>query len=293
MVGHVRRRWTFDEFWWACAMSRMDTRDTQAYVWTRGVHQLSHSMPPEEVTTFNLVRRLALRRHAAGGWAIALHSRPLEGGRTRSGWVASGADLELAVEVAPGRWIDLALQAKKFNPATGRYDGWSPRQNQLLASWTQANARRAAGMLLYNSSNPPFVRPGYAADMFRLCCSDTGCHGWRWPPLWQPSPNGWSPLAISLVLDINDPRVAKLRNPTPDRIADLVLPWECLFCPTAHRQTLQPAIGERPAWIEPIAETHGDEAISMERRPRDASYSLVLEMSDTERDEYDQDFSGT
>jgi hypothetical protein len=249
---------------------------------------MSRGVPPEEVTTFNQVRRLALRRHIAGGWAIALHSRPLEGGRKQSARPASGADLELAVEVAPGAWIDIALQAKKFSPAAGRYDGWSPRQNQLLASWVQANARRAAGMLLYNSSDPPFAPPGYPSDMFRLCCSDTGCHGWRWPPLRQPGPNGWSPLAISLILDISDPRVARLRNPTPARIADMVLPWECLFCPTAQGRTLGAVIGARPTWVEPLTGSPDDESVALERRPQDASYSLVLGMSDTERREYDQ-----
>jgi hypothetical protein len=209
--------------------------------------------------------------------------------------------LELAVEVAPGAWVDLALQAKKFNPATGKYDGWKTRQNRMLVRWARANGRRAAGMLLYNSSDPPFAPPGQASSVFNLCCSYTVCHGWRWPT-WQ-WPDGRSPLAISLILDISDPRVARLSNPTPQRIADLALPLECLFCPSAHSGALATVIGTRPAWVEPLeaellqvepqeAELRqgplGDELSDAEARQQDANYSLVLGMSDAERDEYNQ-----
>ena len=114
----------FEEFWWASAMSRLDIRDAQNDVWTRGVHGRSRAVPPEEVTTFNLVRRLAGLRRASGGQSIALHSRPLEGGNRPVGRAPSGADMELAVEVAPGAWADFALQAKRFNPDSGRYDEW-------------------------------------------------------------------------------------------------------------------------------------------------------------------------
>jgi hypothetical protein len=265
-------------------MSRLDTRDAQDNVWTRGVHKPSRTVPPEEVTTFNLVRRLAWLRRASGGLTIALHSRPLEGGHRTSGRAASGADLELAVEVAPGSWIDLALQAKKFNPTTGKYNGWDRGQNKKLINWAQGNGRRAAGMLLYNSSDPPFGPLGNASPVFNFCCSDTVCHGWRWPR-WL-LPDGRSPLAVSLILNVSDPRVAQLTNPTPQRIADLALPWECLFCPKAQRRALGTMIGPRPAWIEPMQGPPGDEQPSTDARPQEASYSLALGMSDEERDEY-------
>jgi hypothetical protein len=159
-------------------MSRMDTRDAQSYVQTRDVkNNLSPGVPPEEVTTFNLVRRLAGRRSASGGFMIALHSRPLEGGHTPSGRAPSGADLELAVEVAPGAWIDLALQAKKFKPDSGKYDGWDPRQNRMLVQWAHKNGRRAAGMLLYNSSDPPFAPPGGTSSVFNERFSSAGLAG--------------------------------------------------------------------------------------------------------------------
>jgi hypothetical protein len=273
----------FEEFWWASAMSRMDIRDAQDDVWTRGVHRLSRAVPPEEVTTFNLVRRVAGRRRAAGGLSIALHSRPLEGGNTTTGRLPSGADLELAVEVAPGAWADFALQAKKFNPLTGKYEGWDPTQNAHLVKWARASGRRAAGMLLYNSTDPPFAPPGHASPVFNLCCSDTWCHGWKWPR-WE-WPDGRSPLAVSLILDIADPRVSQLANPTPKDVADLALPWECLFCPTAQKMRLGGVIGGQPEWVGLIPEPPGDtnEEASRNVSTQIASYSLVLGMSDEER----------
>lgn len=82
----------YKEFWWASALSRMDTRDAISNIQTRSVPTKQHpagelvtGVPPEEVTTFNLIRRLVDRRTAAGGRAIALHSRPLEGGDTSKG----------------------------------------------------------------------------------------------------------------------------------------------------------------------------------------------------------------
>lgn len=277
---------TFEEFWWASAMSRMDTRDAQAMVWTRGVHKPYRDVPPEEVTTFNLVRRLAGRRIRSHGFTIALHSRPLEGGNETSGRAASGADLELAVQVGPSTWVDMALQAKKFSPASRKYNGWDANQNAKLVSWARANGRRATGMLLYNSSDPPFAPPGWASPLFRLCCSSTVCHGWRWPT-W-PLPDGRSPLAISLILDISDPRVAPLTNPTPQQIADLALPWECLFCPTAQKGPLAAAIGAQPEWVQqlaPLART--DEQPGSQVDAQESSYSLVLGMSDAELELYD------
>jgi len=276
----------FEEFWWASAMSRLDIRDAQNDVWTRGVHGPFRAVPPEEVTTFNLVRRLAGLRRAAGGLSIALHSRPLEGGNTQVGRVPSGADLELAVEIAPGTWADFALQAKKYNPAGGKYDGWDPVQNTNLVNWARANNRRAAGMLLYNSTNNPFAPPGHSSPLFNLCCSNTWCHGWRWPR-WN-LPDGRSPLAISIIPNISDPRVLPLKEPTPKDVADYALPWECLFCPTAHGPALANAIGGRPEWVEPIQEPLDDEEVSADLSPQTASYSLVLGMSDEEREEYEQ-----
>ena len=279
----------FEEFWWGSAMSRLDIRDAQKDVWTRGVHGRSRTVPPEEVTTFNLVRRLARLRRAAGGQSIALHSRPLEGGNEAVGRLPSGADMELAVEVAPGVWADFALQAKKFNPDSGKYDGWDPDQNTHLVNWARADNRKAAGMLLYNTTSTPFAPPGHPSPLFNLCCSYTWCHGWRWPR-WG-LPDGRSPLAISIIVDISDPGVLALKDPRPKDVADHALPWECLFCPSARGTALASAIGGRPQWVEPIQEPQGDEqASTADLSPQTAGYSLVLGMSDEEREEHEAEY---
>jgi hypothetical protein len=278
----------FEEFWWASAMSRLDIRDAQNDVWTLGVHGRSRTVPPEEVTTFNLVRRLAGLRRAAGGLSIALHSRPLEGGNTQVGRVPSGADLELAVEIAPGIWADFALQAKKYNPASGKYDGWDPVQNTALVNWARVNNRRAAGMLLYNTANNPFTPPGHSSSLFKLCCSYTRCHGWKWPR-WN-LPDGRSPLAISLIVNISAPGVLPLKEPAPKDVAIYALPWECLFCPTGQGLALANAVGERPEWVEPIQEPPADEETGADPNlsQQTASYSLVLGMTQEEREEYER-----
>jgi hypothetical protein len=276
----------FEEFWWVSALSRLDIRDAQVDVSSRGVHGPTRGVPPEEVTTFNLVRRIAGRRRASGGLAIALHSRSLEGGHAPSGRAPSGADLELAVEIAPGTWVDFALQAKKFNPRSGRYDGWNPAQNGNLANWASHNGRRAAGMLLYNTAESPFASPGNPSSLFNLCCSQTSCHGWAWPR-WD-WPDGRSPLAMSLIVDITSRQVARLTNPTPKDIADFALPWECLLCPRAQKHALRRAIGQRPEWVEPLEARLIDEEANVDVSADVASYSLVLGMSAEERESYSQ-----
>ncbi len=285
----------FEEFWWASALSRLDIRDAQTDVWTHGVHYSFRAVPPEEVTTFNLVRRLAGRRRVAGGLSVALHSRPLEGGNAPTGRLPSGADLELAVEVAPGVWADFALQAKKFNPASGRYDGWDKTQNSNLVAWARSNGRRTAGMLLYNSSDAPFNSPGHVSSMFNLCCSRVWCHGWKWPR-WE-RPDGRSPLAVSLIINVGDSRVSGLNDPRPSEVADMALPWECLFCQAAQKLALGAALGVEPKWVEETrgrtvdeesdVNVGGDPDVSV--GPQTASYSLILGMSDAERDEYNRE----
>lgn len=294
----------FEEFWWGSALSRLDIRDAQSDVSILGVHGLTRGVPPEEVTTYNLARRLTGRRRARGGLSIALHSRPLEGGNSRSGRAASGADLELAVEVAPGTWVDFALQAKKFNPQSGKYDGWSPTQNANLMAWAARKSRRAAGMLLYNTAEPPFSPPGTDCALFAgCCCSPNRCNGRRWP-LWG-LPDGRSPLAVSIVPDISDPRLSGLADPTPKDIANFALPLECLFCPSRIRtKAPNSALGEQPDWVEqlvedqssaqavgadPIADVDTDEDEDEDATADLASYSMALGMGDDERDSYDED----
>ncbi|MFZ2511002.1 MAG: hypothetical protein WAW85_07935 [Gordonia sp. (in: high G+C Gram-positive bacteria)] len=225
---------SFKEFWWTSALSALDTRDSQSHVLTRTVRSgLVTGVPPEEVTTFNLVRRLTNRRSAAGGTAVALHSRQLEGGNKSVGRVGSGIDLEIAVQVDPHTWYDLVLQAKRFNPETGTYDHWSSSQNTQMTRWATAHHRKTPGMLLYNTMTPPFPANGQHSDLFLACCTQPKRrHGWRWPGKSPANeftlPDERSPLAVSIV---HDPSLLSLDKPSPDEIAAGAYPWECLFCP--------------------------------------------------------------
>lgn len=280
----------FEEFWWSSALSRLDIRDAQNDVSILGVHGPTHGVPPEEVTTFNLVRRLAGRRRASGGLSIALHSRPLEGGNARRGRAPSGADLELAVEVAPDIWTDFALQAKKFNPESGKYDGWSLAQNANLRAWAARKSRRAAGMLLYNTTTSPFSPPGKKSSLFNGCCrSPIQCHGWEWPR-WG-FPDGRSPLAVSIIPNISNPRVSRLTNPTPKEIADFSLPLECLFCPDRIREENGISeFGPKPDWAEHLLEDQSSpQTLGVDVTADLASYSIVLGMDDEEKESYPPD----
>lgn len=279
----------YREFWWASAMSRMDTRDSRATVLERGVHGLRAVIPPEEVTTFNLVRRLAFWHSRSGTSFVALHSRPLEGGNRVLGRRPSGADLELAVETAPGVWVDLALQAKKLNPATGRYDGWNPIQNGHLRSWAHTHGHRTPGMLLYNYSAPPFGPPGATGIAMGGCCSSPlRCHGWSWPR-WDP-PDNRSPMALSLVILDAAGMVpaagapASLTDPTPAQVLPQMMPLECLFCPRRGSAASPLAqSGGPPEWAQSLLDTPESDVAESDDPPRSddeladlAAYSLVL-----------------
>lgn len=291
----------FREFWWSSSLSRMDTRDAIAQVRTRPVRgPLLHTQPPEEVTTFNLVRRLTRWRRKEGGVGVALHSRSLEGGHAPSGRLPSGVDLELAVEVAPGRWLDLALQAKRFFPLTeltGRYNGWSTSQNLDLINWSKGNGARNPGMLLYNTEHSPFAGPQDTSIVFAGCCETPNtCHGWQWPR-WT-LPDHRTPMAVSLTVDQRAMRF--LTAPTPEEIAPNCIPLECIFCPNAPTQSK--TLSRAPAWAEVLVEESGDSADEVDDTPSEElldddgrvdsqaqanetapAFSVVLGMSDDER----------
>jgi hypothetical protein len=142
-------------------------------------------------------------------------------------------------------------------------------------------------MLLYNSSDPPFARPGNPTRVFKLCCSDTVCDGRLWPPRGSWT-RGHSPLGMSLILDIGNPRIARLTAaPTPADISDLALPWECLFCPLAIAGALRPVVGARPAWVSDLIQEQ-PAAASATADTQHAGYSLVLGMNEAEQYENDQ-----
>jgi hypothetical protein len=287
-------------------MARMDTRDTRDLLLERypsGGRTFTRTViPPEETTTFNLVRRLAYWQARRGGLVAAtLHSRALEGGLDDRR-LASGADLEMAVEVTPGTWIDLLLQAKRIfehQPGpSGVYDGWKADQINDLRYWAAHNGDRTPGMLLYNAEISPFGAPGHDVNLGACEQNLIRCHGWRWPQ-WMP-PDRRSPLGVTLVI------LPKYGTPLPpslsrDALAANVVnqyasPLECIFCPgrltgsavTLHRNDRRviSAIEPKdaiPQWAntllaavtQDLANDVGAQS-SSDDEPWDARYSLVL-----------------
>jgi len=233
----------YDVFWWCSAMARTETRDAQYDLLERypsgGKTSIRSMLPPEEVTTFNFARRLAVKHKQRGGkGVVALHSKALEGGLSGRR-PPSGADIELAVEVTPGNWIDLLLQAKRiYEPRIGKngaYEGWKEEQVKTLRRWAADNGNRTPGMLLYNSEIiPPFVLTGRNVALGGCCMSPIRCHRYSWPIGGGP-PDRRSPVGITLV--ILPLYRAKLPPPLAgdSLLADVVnqyaSPLECIFCP--------------------------------------------------------------
>lgn len=235
--GSHDRLVTFDSVWWAAALAGRDTRNAMSAVLTRDVHlMLTPGAPPEEITTYNLVQRLALQFSRSGRQFVALHNRSLEGGNRRTGRRGSGADLELALEVAPGTWVDLLLQAKRLNPSTGRYTGWKPTQNMSLRSWAYHHGGRTPAMLLYNAPVHPFGAAGTCVDLHGCCSSPVVTSVQRWPA--SPKPSAPSPTAVTVVplAKLHDwipPQApSRMTDPTPQTVEDWAFPLECLYCPT-------------------------------------------------------------
>jgi hypothetical protein len=233
----------YDVFWWCSALARTDTRDTQMDLLERypsgGRTSIRSMLPPEEVTTFNFARRLAVKHKQRGGkGVVALHSKALEG-RWSDKRPRSGADIELAVEITPENWVDLLLQAKRiYEPRVGRngaYEGWKENQIKMLRRWAADNGNRTPGMLLYNSEFvPPFVRPGRNVALGGCCMSPIQCHRYTWPIRSGP-PDRRSPVGITLVIL---PRYHGKLSPSlagdslsADAVNRYASPLECIFCP--------------------------------------------------------------
>src|SRR5262249_25847945 len=150
---------------------------------------------------------------------------------------ASGADLEIAIEVTPGTWIDLLLQAKRIFEHTagsgGVYDGWKADQINKLRYWAAHNGDRTPGMLLYNAEIPPFGPPRHYVKLGGCDMNLLRCHGWRWPQ-WAP-PDDRSPLGITLIIlpKHGTPLVPALSGDAlPANVANqYASPLECIFCP--------------------------------------------------------------
>lgn len=216
--------------WDASYFAAVETAMTAGHVWERAPgtppSRLRRATMPEETTTSNLVRRLAYTGRDLGVVAV-LHSRPLEGGVKRKGKVIhspSGADLELALEVAPGRWVDLLLQAKnlKRKRKGAEYTSWQRTQNGHLRTWAAAHGR-TPGMLLYNelvspfvATTPPATVSDYQCVAFGACLGanqiqlhDFATTASRWD-IFQGTPGGVSLCMAPRLLDTDAPRVADI-----------------------------------------------------------------------------------
>lgn len=295
-----------DVFWWCSAMAGMDTRDTRAGIRERypsaGRTSVRPMLPPEEVTTFNFIRRLVFWQRKRGGQAAAtLHSRALEGG-LKGRRAPSGADLELAVEVTSGRWIDLLLQAKRiYEPALGDpgiYAGWKSSQIGDLRRWARKE-HRTPGMLLYNAEVSPFG--GFQTDVtLGGCCKGSlTCYGSKWPPPGMKK-NG-SPLAITFVVlsDLPAQLPSPLRGDSlpADVVNQFAAPIECILCPnrqsdpsstikktdTSHRISPIPLSPEIPTWANNLMmamqlrrRNYSGIEPNLREEEHDADFSLVL-----------------
>ena len=194
--------------------------------------------PPEETTTFNLVLALARRVASvgsAGTVCVLLHSKYLEG-RGVGGTNPSKGDLQLAIELSPGgRWLNLAVQAKRFYPENGTYKEWKSADNKRLSSWA-ARYRAIPAMLLYNTMTPPFPQVhGAPTTLFQGCgCQPAGhllaAGTFMFWGVNNPPAQAFSPLALSMVLDHDS--MVTLNSPTPADLETVAFPWECLLCPT-------------------------------------------------------------
>jgi hypothetical protein len=301
----------YDVFWWCSAMARMDTRDTRSDLRerypSRGMTFTRPMLPPEEATTFNLVRRLATQQRLHGGvGVVSLHSKALEGGLAGRR-PPSGADIELAVEVTPGNWIDLLLQAKRiYEPhrgSNGSYKGWKDGQVRALRRWAARNGDRTPGVLLYNAQVPPFVAPGHYVALRGCGMSPIQCHGWRWPK-WNP-PDRRSPTAVTLLIlpayGSRMPRSLSRDSISANIVNRYASPLECIFCPGRLTETNETCGGKTgypicaikpknqiPQWAATLLATVEDQAEGEEAQlisgvrpsPDDdrwnAQYSIVL-----------------
>ena len=201
--------------WNVSSLAMLNTKQTREHVFELDVNlKRRAARQPEETTTSNLLRQLGHLGQDLGVVAIQ-HTRSLEGGykpkpkakpKLR---VPSGADLELSIEISPGKWLNLLLQAKALKPS-GKYNAWKPAQNANLIAWAQSH-KLVPGMLLYNDVVPPFVKtkqPKERDDY--VCVAFGGCaQVWRTQTgLYSHKKDEWyfrgparTPGGISLCLD--------------------------------------------------------------------------------------------
>jgi len=205
--------------WNVSSLAMLNTRQAREHVLELDVNLIPRgARQPEETTTSNLLRHLGYLGQNLGVSAIQ-HTRSLEGGyKTKpkakakaksTVRIPSGADLELSIEISPGRWLNLLLQAKALKPS-GKYSAWKPAQNSNLIKWARGH-NLVPGMLLYNDVVPPFVKrtqpqtwADYACRAFGGCSqvgrTQAGLYSDEATEPWLRGP-AQTPGGISLCLD--------------------------------------------------------------------------------------------
>lgn len=286
----------------------LDTMQTRQFVMERHSSlAVAPAIEHEETTTSNLLRRIGYYGQKVGAYA-AQHTRTLEGGLSKNGRqiiVPSGADLELAIEVSPGQWLDLLLQAKAFKP-TGTYSSWSPQQNQKLITWANRHGR-TPGMLLYNDHLPPFVTNAppmtgadYACTAFGGCGSVSRAQLGKWAETKYCFGPDATPAGVSLCLD---QALMGNTSPAPNSIRPYHFQLEHLLHVGEHGDAIDAqgktlrglARPARPKWATELIESRMAEsadAIDVDQEARDddqrdseevaAKASVVIPFDETE-----------
>lgn len=285
----------YESLWWcshAAMRDSMESRADMVELFPDGGSIGSRGLTtPEEVTTYNWVRRLARRRRELGLPIVAVHhSRSLEGGNRRTGRSGSGADVEIAVQRESGRWVDLLLQAKRlYQSASGAgiYEGWKAGQVRTMRRWARDHGGRTAGMLLYNADIAPFDPVG---TLVRQGMCHTRQLQFVDDPVPPPGDHLSSPLGITVVLFPTLPTNIPARLNRDGLAADLVnddaFPFECLQC-TGHgpRRAISKLmaverLSEPPSWAATLLQSEGlrdTEVLNVSQRSLDRpEYSLVI-----------------
>lgn len=241
----------------ASKLVRSDHRSAESVLreltWSNHSLTIGVATPPEEFTTLRVAQQLALTwPQTARSVPVLLHSKGVEGGRSRLRRPPSGADLQISMEVRKNRWLNLLLQAKKHGSYGRRngYGDWRSTQIQDLRNWARSH-NQVPGMLLYNGG-PPFI--SNSRVLFDSCCRG-------WAHCCDTSPRdsveytriGCTPLGITLMLlPKRRPRSLMAADVKARDVNKLAVPWECLYCnPRATRIQETLGSGDLPfEWVE-------------------------------------------
>lgn len=276
---------TEELLWNVSYQALLETMLTRQYVLERHSSLLvTPATEHEETTTSNLLRHLGYYGQMVGVLAVQ-HTRTLEGGLSKNRQqviVPSGADLEVAIELSPGLWLDLLLQAKALK-SSGTYSSWSPQQNHKLISWATGHGR-VPGMLLYNDLAPPFVAVAppaifadYACAAFGACPSVDRTQLGVWASSAYCVGPDRTPAGISLCLD----QASMLAKPASlASIYDFHFQLEHLLHSAEHALAIDVGGGTlndlvqptRPPWATQLLESRvaqGQETVDVDPVPGD------------------------